>query len=332
VEVLIGGVRVSRILIVVVLFCVAPARADESDDGGWRPTGATSMLMPSAEPVPSVLAPPNPGWQNPGATEVLTQTGRPPAPDAGAGAADGEAQQDNGTNPASNARTVIVRNECSNLEGGNRINTTYLSLKFPCLDRRGALIVEVPFNYYDFIDPVAVQLSGLGDVKFQLNYNAWVSEDKRTTVLTMLEMFIPSADEVLIRRAPDPNRFVAQSIGTGKYVYGLGTGLVFAIQKNFLFAPLYFYEESFAGADNRPDIRRGKLRVFLMYAWPNGAYVLPEFQVATDFVNSNNDTYAAWEVGYSTKGSTFYVKPGCGLNPDFGDRRWGVEFGVRVQF
>jgi hypothetical protein len=326
--------------VVLALGWMAYAKADGSGDQPWPPIVAPVELAPVVlpgqvtQPAPSVLAPTNPTWGKPGDAESLTTTGRPAPKEGGgeAGGGEGEAGADNGTNPAQNTRTAIVRNEWNRLDGGNRINTTYVSFKFPCLDRRGALIIEVPFNHYNLVEPVRGQIGGLGDLKAQLNYNAWVSDDKRATFLTMLEMFIPSADNFLLGRIGNPNNFVAQSIGTGKYVLGPGAGFVYAIEKNFIAAPLYFYESSVAGAETQPRISRGKLRFFLMYAWPDGLYVLPEFQVVTDFLSWNNDVYAGWEVGYSTKGTTFYVKPGLGFRPNPGDREWGVEFGVRVQF
>jgi len=312
-----------------LLAWVATARADGTDDG-WRPRDrATVARLRETRPAPDVLAPTNPNWDTLGDAEALTTTGRPAPKDA---ADDGGGEQNNGTNPAQNVRTAIVRDEWNRLDGGNRINTTYLSLKFPCLDRRGALIIEMPFNHFNLVGPVPGQIGGLGDLKFQLNYNAWVSDDRRTTFLTMLEMFIPSADNFLLTRIGNPNSFIAQSIGTGKYILGPGVGVVYAIEKNFIVAPLYFYERSVAGADRQPEINRGKLRVFLMYAWPDGTYVLPEFQVVTNFQDANNDVYFGWEVGYSAKGTTFYVKPGIGIHPNPGDRDWGIEFGVRVQF
>src|SRR5262245_27310441 len=152
------------------------ARAGDGGEDGWRACDRSvdSVRLQETRPAPHVLSAPDPAWDRPGNVESLVTTGRPAAADA----ADGEGMPDNGPNPAQTARTVIVRNEVTRVDGGNRINTTYLSFKFPCLDRRGALIVEVPFNHYNLVDPVRLQLGGLGDVKLQLNYNAWVSDDR----------------------------------------------------------------------------------------------------------------------------------------------------------
>jgi hypothetical protein len=241
-------------------------------------------------------------------------------------------QQDNGTNPAQNATTFIFSNEFYRLYGGNEINTTYARFKFPILEKKGAVIFELPYKFYDLNSPIEAQVGGTGDVKVQVNYNAFVSCDKSFTLVTMLEMFIPSADNVLLTNIPDSNQFTAMDVGSGKFILGPGVGAVYAFAPNFIMAPLYFFEKSVWGADNRADVSRGKLRVFMMYAFDNGLYVLPEAQLVSNFITGNQDAYLAPEFGYATKGTTFYVKPGWGIQPDTNDRSWGLEFGMRIMF
>ena len=257
----------------------------------------------------------------------------PAATSAGDGAANA-AHQDNGTNPAQNTTTCIVSNEYYELDGGNQINTTYLRLKFPFHKSRGSLLVEVPFVFYDFTStaPALPEVSGLGDVKLQLNYNTWTSCDKKLTMINFLEFYVPSGDTAAFGLPPAGNELTAFNLGTGKYVLGPGMGFVYMIEKNFIIAPLYFYEASVAGNDDREMIRRGKWRIFAMYAWESGMYVLPEFQVVTNYLTGNNDTYFAPEFGHSAMGTTFYCKPGFGMSPDTNDRQTGIEFGARVQF
>lgn len=249
-----------------------------------------------------------------------------------AGSAAGGGQSDNGTNPAVNATTAIVSNEFYHLLGGNEINTTYVRLKFPFMEKRGSLLVEVPYKFYDITEPIQSQVGGLGDVKLQLSYNAIVSDNRKFTLLTFMEFYIPSADNVLLNRIPDSNQFTATDVGSGKFVLGPGLGVVYAFAPNFIFAPLYFFERSVAGDDTRPEVNRGKLRVFTMYAFENGFYLLPEAQLVSNFKTGNQDCYLAPEMGYSTKGATFYIKPGWGVNPDTNDRSWGIECGIRVIF
>ncbi len=295
---------------------------DAGDDFGViQPTTESEiqLLDPAKAIAPSYESPANYEM------ELMQEEG------GGSGGADG--QQDNGTNPAQNARTLIVSNEFYQLaDTGNKINTTFARFKLPIVGGRGALLFEMPFNYYDIAEPVSGQVGGLGDLKFQINFNAWTSPSKQLTFLTMMEFYIPSADNVLLTQVPDANEFIGIDVGKGKFQLGPGLGLVYAFAPNFIFAPLYFYEFSVAGSDARPDVRRGKWRVFMMYAFPSGFYTLPEFQALTDYESGNNDLYFAPEFGYSTKGTTFYTKPGFGISPDANDREWGIEFGMRVMF
>jgi hypothetical protein len=200
-------------------------------------------------------------------------------------------------------------------------------------DTRGSFLLEVPFTFYDFTSqfPALPEVGGLGDVKFQVSYNSCTSCDKKLTMINFLEFYVPSADTALVGLPAGGNELTAFNLGTGKYVLGPGMGFVYAFSPNTIFAPLYFFEASVAG-DDRPEVRRGKWRIFFMHAWDSGAYVLPEFQVLTNYLTGNNDAYVAPEMGYATKGSTLYLKPGIGINPDQNDRQWGIEFGARVQF
>lgn len=251
----------------------------------------------------------------------------------GGGQASGGGQEDNGTNPAQNITTFILTNEYYTLEGNDRINTTYLRYKFPTFGKRGSLLFELPLVYYNFqaTDPNLPNVGGLGDIKLQGSFNTWTSPEKRLTMINFLEMYLPSADNAIIARGGG-NDLTAFNLGTGKYVIGPGLGFVYAFAPNCIVAPLYFYEASVFGDSDRQDIRRGKWRLFFMYAWQSGFYVLPEFQLLTNYLTENNDAYVAPEIGFAKAGTTMYVKPGVGINPDFGDRDWGLEFGFRVQF
>jgi hypothetical protein len=268
---------------------------------------------------------------------TLTQGGNLPqatATDPANAGSEGGGGGDNGTNPAQNATTFIVSNEYYTLEGGNRINTTYARFKYPWYDQRGSLLFEVPFVYYNFQSsfPNVPQVGGLGDIRIQGSYNTWTSCDNRLTMINFLEVFLPSSDNAVLGQNLNGNELTAFNLGTGKYVVGPGIGFVYAFKPNFIIAPLYFYEASVFGNSNRPSIRRGKFRLFGMYAWSNGIYALPEFQALTNYLTGNNDFYVAPEIGYSHKGTTAYVKPGVGIDPDANDRKWGFELGFRILY
>jgi hypothetical protein len=333
----------ARWAIFLSVFLAAAAAADAQGPAGQPqvPPIAQTFFAPSSMPPAALTDAPH--FALP--TESVLQATSPPTasatpggtvPDAAAsgGAARNPVQEDNGTNPATNTTNFTMRNEFTHLKGGNDINTSYASFKFPILDQRGSVLFQVPFVFNDFTgtNPDLPQTGGLGDVKFQLTYNSWMSEDKRFTVVNFLEAWVPSADNVLIAREPNSNEFTAFNLGTGKYVLGPGIGFVYAFQPNIIIAPLYFYEVSVAGDPDKARIRRGKWRLFAMYAWESGIYVLPEVNIQTNYLTGNNDFYVAPEIGYSLKRTTFYVKPGIGIAPDVNDRQWGIEFGVRCQF
>ena len=246
--------------------------------------------------------------------------------------AESQAGGDNGTNPASNTTTAIITNQFYQLEGGNKININYFRLKYPVLEKKGGFLVEIPFQYLDFDNPVDLQVGGLGDIKFQFSYNLFTNPCRKTTFLTINELYIPSADNVSLSAVPDSNEFVAQDIGSGKFVFGPGVGVVWAPRPDFIFAPLYFYEFDFAGDSARQEIRRGKWRIFMMKAWESGRYVLPELQIVTNYLNGDNDVYFAPEMGKSFKGATFYIKPGIGIDPGINNRQWGLEIGTRINY
>lgn len=69
-----------------------------------------------------------------------------------------------------------------------------------------------------------------------------------------------------------------------------------------------------------------------MYAWENGLYVLPKFQIVTNYLSGDNDIYLAPELGFSRKNTTMFAKPGFGIDASPGERQWELEVGVRVQF
>lgn len=258
----------------------------------------------------------------------------PAAGAPGAAPAGGAAGQGNGTNPAENITTFIVSNEYYELDGGNEISTTYARFKFPICNQRGSVLFETPYTFYDVTasSPMAPQIGGLADIKFQISYNSLVSDDHKVTVINFLEAYIPSADNAAVGVKPGGNTLTAFNLGTGKYVLGPGIGMVFAIEPNFIIAPLYFFEASVAGDNSKPEIRRGKWRLFAMYAFEGGEYLLPELQILTDYFSGNNDIYFAPEFGRSKDGFTFYAKPGFGIAPDTNDRQWGMEFGLRINF
>ncbi len=296
----------------------------------------TAAEQTSPELVP--LVPPQPGATGAPASATLPQgggamgtlTGEGAAPSGGAGGGG----HNNGTNPAAPATTFAVQNEYFRLKGGDSINTVSARFKFPWLGGKGGVTLDIPFVYYDLSGsaPNVPHIGGLGDVSVNSSYNFWSSEDKRLTVVGLFNAYVPTADNLLLNRPLPEGSLAAFNLGTGKFVLAPGVAVVYAFAPNFFVAPVYLFEGSAWGNAARPDIRRGKFRLFAMYAWESGVYLLPEFQALTNYRNGGTDFYLAPELGYSFKGTTLQVKPGFGLGAKPGEREWGLSFGAKINF
>jgi hypothetical protein len=258
---------------------------------------------------------------------TATLTGQPATPPGGTG-------QNNGTNPALPVTTFIVNNEFIRLRGGDSINTVYSRFKFPWFGGKGGVTLEIPYVYYDLSGsaPNLPHIGGLGDIAINTSYNFWTSEDKHWTVVGLFNTFLPTADNLLLARPLPEASLTALNLGTGKYVLAGGAAVVYAFAPNFIIAPTYLFEGSAWGNEDRPDIRRGKFRLFMMYAWQSGVYVLPEFQALTNYRNGATDFYLAPELGYSFKGTTLSVKPGFGIDAKRGEREWGLSLAAKINF
>jgi hypothetical protein len=252
----------------------------------------------------------------------------------GAPAGGGGGGGNNGTNPAVPVSSFSAQNEYFALKGGDSINTVYTRFKYPWFGGKGGVTLEIPYVYYDLSgsSPTLPHVGGLGDVAINTTYNLWQSESKKIIVVGLFNTFIPTADNLLVSRPLPVGSVAAFNLGTGKYVLAPGLAFVYAFAPNFFVAPTYLFEASVAGNQFSPDIRRGKFRLFAMYAWKSGVYLLPEFQALTNYRNGSTDFYVAPELGYITKGTTVFIKPGFGLDAMPGEREWGISFGARINF
>jgi|SRR5262245_29070255 len=271
---------------------------------------------------------------------------------------------DNGTDPSEFAKRVTFYNDYNHLGGKVDINVSYLDLNYPALkDANGVerllFRVEVPFvnaaNLGTLLAPPNSTLfpkdvSGLGDVQFRFFTLPWYNDSKTLKVLAGLDFYVPSAQGALLDQ-PASNAIVASSIGTGLYRVEPIIGLVWNLQPNILFAPIYEQDISFAGDPKRLPINVGKWRIFGMYSWPTGTYVLPELQIVHSYIRYNlkevdgillapgtrlnTEVFFRPEIGQvlNKDGTTIYVKPGFALNdPGNLNRQWGVEAGLRILF
>ena len=134
----------------------------------------------------------------------------------------------NGTNPAENARRLVLRNEYLRLGSGLVVNTTIAKLSVPAFGKKGSVYFELPFNYYDPTQSNISQFGGIGDFKVGASYNFWTSESKKVTLLGGADFWAPTADNFAATRNPVTNTLSFQESGTGKFRAAPMAGLVYA--------------------------------------------------------------------------------------------------------
>jgi hypothetical protein len=227
------------------------------------------------------------------------------------------------------------------MKDANEIERFLLKVEMPFVNAQHNLGVLLPPAEASEAPPA---VSGIGDIMFRFFSVPWYNESKSFKLLAGVDLYVPSAQGALLF-SPHTNSFTELQLGTGKYRLAPSLGFVWAVKPNLLIVPLYFQDFSVAGEPTRPAINFGKFRFFIMYAWPNRVYVLPETQVVTNYhrlplqfslsQRHHTEVFFRPEVGYvlNKDGTTFYVKPGFDVT-EAGplDRKWGLESGFRFRF
>jgi len=277
------------------------------------------------------------------AGEAPSSASLPPATtgSGGEGAAGGQAGEgsggaDNGTDPTAFKRRLSIYNEYSKLRDGTAIDVAHTEISFPVLKAddgsyKGLLKINIPLVFADVKEPPIGDASGLSDIYFRFAYTPPKIGESIKPIVGM-DFFFPSAANDVIFNIT-ASRFIDLPLGTGKFELVPWGGFVYAPSPNFLFAPLYFDAFAVGGRRDVPGVHIGLWRLFVMYAWSNGIYVLPEMQIITNYRTGDSDFFPRFELGKAFKdGTTFYVKPGVGIDPDAQNRTWGIEFGVKCVF
>ena len=284
------------------------------------------------------------------------------APAVKSGASSGGA--DNGTDPSVFAKRVIFYNDYNHFAGKVNVNVAYLDLFYPMFkDNNGVermlFRVEAPFINASGLGSLLAppesasfpkNVSGIGDFQFRFFSLPWYNSSQTLKLITGFDLYVPSAQGDLIANQAT-NAITAVSLGTGLYRIEPTIALVWKPKPNILIAPAYEQDISFAGDRSRLPINVGKLKIFGMYAWPTGTYVLPELQIVHSYIHYNlmqvdgialapgtrlnTEVFFRPEIGQvlNKDGTTVYIKPGVGLNnPGNLNREWGLEAGLRMTF
>ena len=273
-----------------------------------------------------------------------------------------EAVADNGTNPAALGVKYMPYSRYTELDNGiiDQDALTLFAMAGIPISPFTALVIEWPLmKYRDFsslytvggLDPGAgggapgfssglpeisdnvsvprllrQNITGFGDVKFRLVQG--LGKIRKTVVIGGGDLILPWASDAML--------------SSNKYQLGPMLATVTNFSPSSFLAILHFYFFDIAdgvhAADEggaQGDIGLYLARIFFQYAWTSGWYVLPEAQVIHDFKNDDNG-FSLWigpELGTvlgANPAITAYLKPGFGINPDPGERKWSTEFGIRI--
>ncbi len=175
-------------------------------------------------------------------------------------------------------------------------------------------------------------ISGYGDFRMRFLQGVKMIPGKKPGKSTVLMLGL----DVMLPVASDPILGDETYYGAPLFVH------VHNLNPQSFFAFLHFYFFDWGHRSDAHPVNADKEigfymgRWFFQKAWDNGYYVLPEMQVIYD--NESDADLSVMllpEFGKSFKlgdtGMTAYIKPGWAIDgPDEAERRFSVEFGVRI--
>jgi len=176
-------------------------------------------------------------------------------------------------------------------------------------------------------------ISGVGDFRLRYLQGIKMFQGKKPGASTVLMVGL----DVMTPAASDP--ILGDETWYGSPIFAH----IHNLDPTSFFAFLHFYFFDWAEKSGADPINQDKDigfymgRFFFQKAWPKpGYYLLPELQVIYDN-ESENDLSVMFmpEIGKSFKagtlGVTAYAKPGWAIDgPDAAERRFSVEFGIRL--
>jgi hypothetical protein len=230
---------------------------------------------------------------------------------------DAASSDKSGTNPAVLMRSFGFSAEYLDLPSADHLTVTNLKFSEPFDDGKMSLRFNVPLidSHVGGHDD-----SGIGDIGVKWNYIPYLT--KKDAALISAEISLPTASH--------------DSIGSDKWVFSPGITYAYFLSKNVIIAPAYVHNISFAGNDNRSDVHRSDLDLYLVYTADDKSWWLTSDLTLSIDYNNHNKTPASWEVQYGrTLGKLAggalngYVKPGIGIGSDR-NNDWNIEIGFSL--
>ncbi len=228
-----------------------------------------------------------------------------------------------GTNPINFTNDLRAYYEYQDLSGGGEGHVGTLEGRTPIFDGKVQVRVRVPFKAVDFdVGGMNISESDLGDINARLLAVPYLDPKNGLALAVGLEMFFPTAgDDVL---------------GEGKFSLGPQIfGVKFAPFgiKGSLIAPAVQQVFSVAGEDDRTDVNKTQIDVFILkQSDDKRKYVLLDPQYIIDWENETEFGIFEAEAGYVLEsGISFYGRPGIGFG---GDKPidYNIEVGIKYIF
>jgi hypothetical protein len=250
-----------------------------------------------------------------------------------------QAEDNTGTNPVNFTYDLRFFTEMASLPGGdNSLVTNTFELRWPLgrnvanlkgvgagstfNDMGSKLGMRVRARYanlsLDLPDGGTRDVSGIGDFDMRLLYLPHVGN--KFILATGLEAFFDTASN--------------DALGSGKTSLGPTVIGVFPnlLGKGSLFAPAYQYVFDVAGSDDRADISRSQLDLYLVWVLAKGKnWLIVDPQVIFDHENNVEPMLIEVEWGFMiapSAGVSGYMRPGAGLGSDK-PYSWNLETGFK---
>lgn len=221
-----------------------------------------------------------------------------------------------GTNPTLFLRTITVRNEYQRLPNDKSFNLTFVNYIEPLGDRMN-IRLKVPFVTTDVSGDTEF---GLGDLNLRFNYLAHL--DPKQGLLLGTELLTDTASE--------------DYMGRGKWTIAPIATYALFVTKDFIFAPTYQHNISFAGDEDRTDVNESVIDLYLAFTAADKQSWLtidPAFVIDWE---SDQAFRTAIEVEYGMRVGSLWggalnliVRPGVGIGQDR-PFDWNIEVGFSV--